>query len=214
MKYMLLGFVMAQAVSRRPLTEEARLLSQASPREISSGQSGTMTCSPPGYFGFPPFSIISPMLHTHLRVHIVLTMRTIFRSLGNFQKHCSFGNRRALRRKVLPNLLALQASCAIAQAGSRQPFILGNLVKPNDCPPETFAAQSSSGTRFSLSSWVSPFRIIPPLLHNNKNNNNNNNHGSTALYGLGPPLSEVTRSLCICGSERPAHCRCRASTRP
>jgi hypothetical protein len=32
----------------------------------------------------------------------------------------------------------------------------------------------------------------------------NNNHGSTALYGLGPPLSEVTRSLCICGSEGPA----------
>jgi hypothetical protein len=27
------------------------------------------------------------------------------------------------------------------------------------------------------------------------------NHGSTALYGLGPPLSEVTRSLCICGSQ-------------
>jgi hypothetical protein len=26
------------------------------------------------------------------------------------------------------------------------------------------------------------------------NNNNNNNHGSTALYGLGPPLSEVTWS--------------------
>jgi hypothetical protein len=26
------------------------------------------------------------------------------------------------------------------------------------------------------------------------NNNNNNNHGSTALYGPGPPLSEVTWS--------------------
>jgi hypothetical protein len=26
------------------------------------------------------------------------------------------------------------------------------------------------------------------------NNNNNNNHGSTALYGLGPPLSDVTGS--------------------
>jgi hypothetical protein len=30
------------------------------------------------------------------------------------------------------------------------------------------------------------------IVHNN--NNNNNNHGSTALYGLGPPLSEVTKS--------------------
>jgi hypothetical protein len=31
-------------------------------------------------------------------------------------------------------------------------------------------------------------------MNNNNNNNNNNNHGSTALYGLGPPLSEVTGS--------------------
>jgi hypothetical protein len=30
--------------------------------------------------------------------------------------------------------------------------------------------------------------------NNNNNNNNKNNHGSTALYGLGPPLSEVTGS--------------------
>jgi hypothetical protein len=43
------------------------------------------------------------------------------------------------------------------------------------------------------------------IYNNNNNNNNNNNHGSTALYGLGPPLSEVTRSLCICGSDGPAH---------
>jgi hypothetical protein len=32
------------------------------------------------------------------------------------------------------------------------------------------------------------------MIPNNNNNNNNNNHGSTALYGLGPPLSEVTKS--------------------
>jgi hypothetical protein len=30
--------------------------------------------------------------------------------------------------------------------------------------------------------------------NNNNNNNNNNNHGSTALYGLWPPLSQVTGS--------------------
>jgi hypothetical protein len=38
----------------------------------------------------------------------------------------------------------------------------------------------------------------PSLWTQNKlkynNNNNNNNHDSTALYGLGPPLSEVTWS--------------------
>jgi hypothetical protein len=32
------------------------------------------------------------------------------------------------------------------------------------------------------------------VLYSDYNNNNNNNHGSTALYGLGPPLSEVTWS--------------------
>jgi hypothetical protein len=32
------------------------------------------------------------------------------------------------------------------------------------------------------------------LITDNNNNNNNNNHGSTALYGPGPPLSEVTWS--------------------
>jgi hypothetical protein len=34
--------------------------------------------------------------------------------------------------------------------------------------------------------------------NNNNNNNNNNNHGSTALYGLWPPLSEVTWSAHLC----------------
>jgi hypothetical protein len=34
------------------------------------------------------------------------------------------------------------------------------------------------------------------------NNNNNNNHGSTALYGLGPPLSEVTRAFCASAAVR------------
>jgi hypothetical protein len=32
------------------------------------------------------------------------------------------------------------------------------------------------------------------FLNELNNNNNNNNHSSTALYGLGPPLSEVTWS--------------------
>jgi hypothetical protein len=30
-------------------------------------------------------------------------------------------------------------------------------------------------------------------LMNRNNNNNNNNHGSTALYGLGPPLASSFR---------------------
>jgi hypothetical protein len=37
-------------------------------------------------------------------------------------------------------------------------------------------------------------KILLIITSSVNNNNNNNNHGSTALYGLGPPLSEVTWS--------------------
>jgi hypothetical protein len=33
------------------------------------------------------------------------------------------------------------------------------------------------------------FNTYSKRYNNNNNNNNNNNHGSTALYGLGPPVS-------------------------
>jgi hypothetical protein len=48
-----LGCAMAQAVSRRPLTAEARVRSPVSPYEICGGQSGTETGFSPEYFGFP-----------------------------------------------------------------------------------------------------------------------------------------------------------------
>jgi hypothetical protein len=38
------------------------------------------------------------------------------------------------------------------------------------------------------------FDVKPNVINDDNNNNNNNNHGSTALYRLGPPLSEVTWS--------------------
>jgi hypothetical protein len=50
---------MAQGVSQRPLTTEARVRSRVSPRGIFGGQSGNGTGfpPPPEYFGFPrPFS--------------------------------------------------------------------------------------------------------------------------------------------------------------
>jgi hypothetical protein len=47
------GRAMAQAVSRRPLTAEARVRSQFSPCGICSGQSGTGTGFSPEYFSFP-----------------------------------------------------------------------------------------------------------------------------------------------------------------
>ena len=53
---------MAQAVSRRPPTSEARVRSRASPCGIFGGQSGTGTGFSPEYFGFPVNSI-PPVLH-------------------------------------------------------------------------------------------------------------------------------------------------------
>jgi hypothetical protein len=54
---------MAQAVSRRPLTAEARIRSQFSPCGICSGQSGTGTGFFPRALRYSPVSFIPPVLH-------------------------------------------------------------------------------------------------------------------------------------------------------
>jgi len=46
-----------------------------------------------------PVSIIPPMLHTYLHLHVAVTRRTNARSLGTFQKAMFFGNRGAVHRK-------------------------------------------------------------------------------------------------------------------
>ena len=51
-----------------------------------------------------PLSIIPPLFHTHLQLHVAVT-RTKRRSLGNCTKQCSFVYRRALDRKILPLVL-------------------------------------------------------------------------------------------------------------
>jgi len=43
-------------------------------------------------------SIIPPMLHTHLQLHVVLS-RTNRRNLGNFQKQCYVGSQGVLEMK-------------------------------------------------------------------------------------------------------------------
>ena len=46
---------------------------------------------------FSPVSIFPPILHTH--PHVALTRRTDGRSLGIFEKQCSFGNRERCTEK-------------------------------------------------------------------------------------------------------------------
>jgi hypothetical protein len=50
---------------------------------------------------FSSVSIIPPVLHIHLHLHVALTRRTNGRSLGNLQKKYLFGNRRAENRKII-----------------------------------------------------------------------------------------------------------------
>jgi hypothetical protein len=57
-----LGRAMAQAVSRRSLTEEARVLSRVNACGICGGQSGTGTGFSPSC-GFSPVNFIPPVLH-------------------------------------------------------------------------------------------------------------------------------------------------------
>jgi hypothetical protein len=58
------GRAMAQAVSRRPLTAEARVRARVNPCGICGGQSGTGQVLSE-YFGFP-CKFILPLLHIHL----------------------------------------------------------------------------------------------------------------------------------------------------
>ena len=57
-----------------------------------------------GFFRILRFSllcIIKQMLRTHLHLHVPLTRKTMWRSLGTFQKQCLFGNRETSDRKEL-----------------------------------------------------------------------------------------------------------------
>jgi hypothetical protein len=88
-------FKFAEAVSRQPDFE-----SQVSPCAIYGGQSGTETGFPPSSY-VSPASIIPPMLHTYLYLRAGLT-RTANRTFETSKKECSFGNREALDRNILP----------------------------------------------------------------------------------------------------------------
>ena len=53
------------------------------------------------YFCFSPVSIISPMLHTHLHLHVALTRRTNGWDLGTFHKATLFRKLASIRKKSI-----------------------------------------------------------------------------------------------------------------
>jgi hypothetical protein len=65
---------MAQAVSHQHITAEAWVRSWDSLCEIFGGQNGTQTDFSK-VLQFSSFSIIPPMLHTHLHLHVALARR-------------------------------------------------------------------------------------------------------------------------------------------
>jgi hypothetical protein len=82
--------ISANDVTRCPLAAEAKVRSQVIPRDLYSEKTGTGTGFYP-VLRFSSASIISPMLHTHLHLHVDLTGRTKGRSLGTFQKSGKIG---------------------------------------------------------------------------------------------------------------------------
>jgi hypothetical protein len=89
---------MGQAVSRRPLTVEARVRSQVSPREICGGRSGTG-------IGFPPEYLAFSCEYHFANVPYSSTCRSYqqVKKGGNWEpaeKQCSFGKRLELDVEV------------------------------------------------------------------------------------------------------------------
>ena len=88
----------AQVVSRRPLTAEARVQSQFSPRDFFGSPNGKEKFYSPSTSIFP-VSIIQPILHIHLYLRVVLNRRANGWNLGNFQKVIIFRTWGNIREK-------------------------------------------------------------------------------------------------------------------
>jgi hypothetical protein len=78
---------------RRPLTAEARVRSQASPREIYGGQSGAGTGFFPEYFGLPPSTSFRQCSIFSSVYELLLRERQMGEAWEPFEmRHC-WGNR-------------------------------------------------------------------------------------------------------------------------
>jgi len=93
------GRAVAQEFSRWLFTTEAWIRPQVNPCEFYCEQ----TCSGTGVFShllrFSTVTVIPPMLHTHLRLHVLFLSKKQRQSLGIFQKTTSFRTWAALKVK-------------------------------------------------------------------------------------------------------------------
>ena len=76
---------MGQSVSRWPLTGGPEFYHRAVHVGLMVGKRVLWKVYLPVLL-LPPVSIIPPLLHSYLRLHVALTRRTNGRSLGTFQK--------------------------------------------------------------------------------------------------------------------------------
>jgi hypothetical protein len=86
---------MAQAVSRRPLTAKFWVRSQSNPIEICGENKWHCGRVLLQLHLFSPVSTTPPILHTNLRLHVVLIRRTNGRSLESFEKAMLFRKSRS-----------------------------------------------------------------------------------------------------------------------
>ena len=92
---------MVQAVSRRPVTVEVRVRSQASPCRICGGQSGTGTSFSSSILGFCPvisYHQFSTLIFSYM---LLLPEGQTDEFCKPFKKQCSFRNRREFGRNCL-----------------------------------------------------------------------------------------------------------------
>jgi len=143
--------VIAQTVSRRPLTTEVRIRSQDS-CEICGGKIGTGK-------GFPSsisVASIPPILHKHLHLNISLTWRTNGGRTAIFSKSNALSeNRGALGRKLLSLFLVLRVE-------KRQVQIVVYKSTTRTC--NSPCTGSSLLLRIDLYSEINPENIISVLI--------------------------------------------------
>jgi hypothetical protein len=94
---------LVQAVSFWPRIGKTQVQIRASLCEVNGAQKSTETGFSLSTTGFRPVTIIPPLLHVHLRLHVALTEGQAGEAWEPSKKQRCYGNWRELPRKILSN---------------------------------------------------------------------------------------------------------------